>query len=145
MQFLQRSAQILIVLGLNGIHAREDHRFGFLETVNGFVAGARYMGDGVAHFHFRGSFDARYNITYIAGGNLLARGHVEFENTYLVRVVLLAGVDEAHLVARLHRAVHHLEISDDTAEGVENRVKNQTLQRRFRVAFRRRDALHDGV
>ena len=42
-------------------------------------------------------------------------------------------------------AVLDLEVGDDPAEGIEDGVEDQGLERPLRVAFRRRDLLHDGV
>ena len=103
------------------------------------------MRDCVAHFHFRGSFDTGDDVTHIAGGDLLTRGHFEFENTYLVGVVLFAGVDKPHLVAGFHSTIDYFEIGDDAAEGVEYGVKDKALERCVRVSFGRRYTLDDGI
>ncbi len=60
-------------------------------------------------------------------------------------MILLAGADELYEVAGVERAVDNLEVGNDAAEWVEYRVENQGLERSFRVAFGRRDALYDGL
>ena len=103
------------------------------------------MGDGIAHFDFGTGLDAGDDIADIAGADLTARRHVETEDTYLVGVVLLAGVDEAHFVAGVHGTVDHFEIGDDASEGIEDRVENEALQRCVRIAYGCRYALDDGI
>ena len=49
------------------------------------------------------------------------------------------------MVARLQRAVHDAEITDDAAERVENGVKYQSLQRRIGVALGSGDTVNDGI
>ena len=53
LQFLQRRAQVFVVLRLNRINAGKHHRLHFLKALDGFLAGARHMGDGIAHAHLR--------------------------------------------------------------------------------------------
>ena len=103
------------------------------------------MGDGITHFHFRTGLDTRYNIAYVTGTDFFTRTHVQFENAYLIGIVLLAGVDEAYQVAAVQGTVHYFEISDDTAERIEDGVEDQTLQRCGRVSFGRRNPLDNSV
>ena len=71
--------------------------------------------------------------------------HLHLEHADLVGNIFLACADELDLVARLDRSVHHLEICDDSAERIEHRVKDQSLERRVRIPFRSRHPLHDSV
>ena len=107
--------------------------------------GLSHVGDGIAHLHLAGFFDARDEVAHVAGAHYLARLLVQAQNTDFVGVVFLAGVHELYLVALVHRAVLDAEQNFDAAVGVENRVENQGLQRCFRVAFGGRNALADGV
>ena len=103
------------------------------------------MRDRVAYLHLRTRLDTRDDISHITRTDLFARTQVKFEDTDLIRVVFLAGIDKTHLIAGMHCTVHYLEIGDDTSETIEDRVEYQTLQRRTRIAYRRRDALNDSI
>ena len=145
MQFLERRTQVFIILRLYRIHTGKHHRFGFLKARYSLVARARHVGDCIAYLDFGARLDSGNDISHIAGADLLARIHIEFEHAYLVGVILLAGVHKPHTVARAHRAVHYLKVCNYSAERVEHRVKHQTLQRCVRVTFRRRNTLHNSV
>ena len=145
LQFLKRRAQVLKILRLYRIHAGKNHRLDLLKTLNRFLAGPTHMRDGVPHFHLSTRLDAGDDVTHIAGGQLFLGLHVHLQHTYLVCIVLLARVEELHHVALTNPAVHHLEVRDDAAERVENRVKDQCLKRRIGVTLRSRNALHDSV
>ena len=58
-------------------------------------------------------------------------------------MILLACGNEFHEIIFTDCAVLNLEIGDDAAKRVEHRVENKSLQRRFGVALRRRDALYN--
>ena len=103
------------------------------------------MGNRVTHFYFRTGLNTGDDITYVTGTDLLARTHVELENTYLVRVVFLTGVHKAHFIACVHRAVHYLEIGNDSTETIEDTIENEALQRCIRIAYRSRNMLDDRV
>ena len=145
LQFLQRCPQVFVVLAFDRIDSREDHRLRFLKTIDRFVARTGYMCDRVTHFYLCARLDARDNVAYVTCTDTLARAHVEFEDTYLVRIVLFAGIDEPHFITRVHCAVDHLEVSDDASETIENGVEDKALQRCVGVAYRCRDALDNGI
>ncbi len=135
LQFLQRRAQVFEVLRLNRIHTGEDHRFHLFESGDCLRAGARYVGDGIAHFHFLGGLDAGDDVSHVSCAQLLAWHHVHLEHAYFVGIIFLSGIEEFHFVSLADHAVHNLEIGDDAAERVEYRVENQRLQGGFLVAF----------
>ena len=145
LQFLQRRAQVLEVLRHDGIDAGEDHRLHLLEALDGGLAGALLVRDGVAHLHLRRRLDARADVAHVAAAHLLPRLEVHAQDAHLVGVVGAARVDELYLVALAQRAVHYLIVGYDAAVAVEHRVEDQRLQRCLGVALRRRDAVDDGV
>ena len=142
LQLLERGAEVLEVLRLDGIDACEDHRFHLLEACNGLLAGVLHGGDGVAHLDFRCRLDAGDDVAHVAARQRLPGHHVHLQHTYLVGLVLLAGIDELHHVAAPHRAVHDLEVGDDAAEGVEHGVEDEGLQGSLLVALGTGNALH---
>ena len=145
LQFFERRAQVLVLVGLHRVDARENHRFHVLEARDGLFGGVGHRGDRVADLHVLRGLDARADIPHVSGLDLLPGLHFEFQHAYLVGVVFAARVEELHVVAFAERAVEDAEIGDDAAEGVEHRVEDQRLQRGVLVALRRRYAPHDGL
>ena len=70
----------------------------------------------------------------------LAFGHELADFEHFVRLIRL---DEANLLAFDDRAVEQAQVGDDAAERVVVRVEHHRLQRRLRIAARRRDARDD--
>ena len=144
-QLLQRGAQFLVLVGLCGVDAREEHRFHLLEALDGGLAGARHVGDGVAHTHLRGGLDAGNQIAHVAGRERVLGHPVHLEDANLVGVILVVRGEELHHLVGLDGAVEDAEIGDDAAEGVEHGVEDEGLQRGIRVALGGGDALDDGL
>ncbi len=71
---------------------------------------------------------------------LLGREHAD-----AVRRVAAPGGHHLHLVAALDDAVDHPDQGHDADVGVEPGIDDQGLQRRVRIAHRRRDARHQGL
>ena len=142
MQLFERGAQQFEILGLDGVDTRKDHGFHLFEPRNGFGTGAFHRGDGVAHLHFRCRFDAAHDVAHVAATQALARREIHFQHPHFVGLILAFRIDKEHVLATLDRTVHDFEIRDDAAIGVEHRVEDQGLQRRFGIAHRRGDAFH---
>ena len=85
------------------------------------------MGYGVAHLNFLSVFDTADDISYFACRYCFARYHIHLQYTNFVGIVFHSCIEELHLVALRYSTVFYLEVSDDTAEGVEHRVENQSL------------------
>ena len=101
------------------------------------------MRDGIPDLNLTARLDTRDDIADVPRRDLLAWLHVEAQYADFISVILLARSDELHVVSLTDLTIHHLEVSDDTAEGVEDRVKDQALQRSFGIALRSRDTLDD--
>ena len=143
LQFFERRAQVLVLVGLHWVDAREDHRLHVLESGDGLFGGVGHRGDRVADLHVRRGLDPRADIPHVPGPDLLPGLHLEFQHAYFVGVVLAARVEKLHVVALAQRAVEDAEIGDDPAEGVEHRVEDQRLQRRALVARGSGNAVYD--
>ena len=143
LQFFERRAQVLVLVGLHRVDAREDHRLHVLESGDGLFGGVGHRGDRVADLHVRRGLDPRADIPHVSGPDLLSGLHLEFQHAYFVGVVLAARVEKLHVVALAQRAVEDAEIGDDSAEGVEHRVEDQRLQRRALVARGSGNAVYD--
>ena len=145
LQLLERGAQVLEILGLDGIHTSKHHGLHFLKSLDGTLTRALHMGNGVAHTHFHRVLDARNDVAHIAGTQLVARRECQFEHTHLIDVIFLASVDKLHEVVLADGAVEQLKIDNDASERIEHRVKNQRLQRCLGVALGCRHTAHDGL
>ena len=145
LQFLQRGAQVLIVLGLDGVDAGKYHWLHFLKTLDGLVGRPSQRGDGVAHLHFCGLLDARHDVAHIARPQFLFWHHVHLQRTNLLGQILLLRVDKPHLLPGTHHAIDDFEVGNDTSVGVEHRIENQSLQWSLLVAHRVRHTLHHGI
>ena len=124
LELLQAGAQVLEVLGVDGVDAREDHGLDFLEAGDGLLARLLHVRDGVAHFALLARLDAGDDVADVACRQLLARLHLQLEHAHLVGVVLLAGGEELHEIVLGNGAVENLEIGDDAAEGVEDGIED---------------------
>ena len=103
------------------------------------------MRNRITDLHLRRSFDTGDQVTHIAGGKHILWNAVHLKDADFVRVVLMIGGEKLHHLVRSDRAVEDTEVGDDTAEGVENGVEDESLQRSLRVTFRRGNALNDGL
>ena len=115
LQLLDGCAQVLEFGCLYRVNSGVEHRFHFLESGYGFVAwlvDVRYC---VADLHFARGFDARHDVSYIAGLQFLRRSSGEFQHANLVGVVFLSCRHELHSVAAVYRSVYHLEVGDNAA------------------------------
>ena len=86
-----------------------------------------YMRDGVANLHLTGILDTRDNVTYIAHLKFLTGYHIHLQHTNLVGVILHAGIKELHHVTLANATVDNLKIGNDSTEGIEYGIKNQSL------------------
>ena len=145
LEFLQRGTQVLVVRRIDGIDAGKDHGFHLLESLDGRVAGAGHVGDGVAHLDLLRVLDAADDIAHVARTQFLTGYHVHLQHAHLVGIILHARVEELHLVALADDAVDDLEVGDDASERVEHGVEDQGLQGSLLVAHGMGYAVHDGI
>ena len=103
------------------------------------------MCDGITDLDLRRSLDTGNDISHIAAADLLCRRQPHFQHTDFVSDIFLSGIEELDLVTGMDNSVLDLEICDNASERVEHRVENQCLKRCFRVSFRCRNLLHDGI
>ena len=145
MQLLQRSPQVLIVCGIDGIHTCKHHGLHLLESLDGLVTGIGHLGNGIAHLHLLRVLDTADDIAHVARAQFLPWNHVHLQYTDLVGIIFHTCIEELHQITCTDHTVHDLKVGDDTTERVEHRVEDQRLQRSLLVALGMRDALHDGI
>ena len=145
LQLLQRSTQILKILSFNRIHTSKDHRLGLFKSCNSLFTRTRHVGNCITYLYLGRSFDTRNNISHITRRDSFGRLHTQFKHTYLVRIILFACIEETYTVVCIHGTIYHFEISNNTTERIEYRVKHQTLQRRLWITNRRSNTLNDSI
>ena len=145
LKFLQRRAQLLILVRLYGIYTREEHRLDLFETGDCAAARALDVGDCITYLNLNGIFYTGDYVSHAAALYGFTRHKFHLKDTYLVGDIFAAGIYKFHLVAGGYAAVHHLEIGDDAAERVEYAVKYQRLKGSLRVALGGRYLVHYGI
>ena len=78
------------------------------------------MRDGIPDLNLAARLDTRDDIADVPRRDLLTWLHIEAQYADFISVILLARSDELHVVTLTDLTIHHLEVSDDTAEGVED-------------------------
>ena len=145
LQFLQWSAQVLIIFCFYRINPGKHHRFHFFKSVDGLVTRTVNMRNGIAHLHFSWSLDTRNDISYISRTEFFPRYHVHLQYPHFICHIFFPGIEELHFVTRTDNSVLHLKISDNSPERIEHRVKNQCLQRGIFISLRSRDPFYHGL
>ena len=143
MQFFHRGPQLLIIIGIHRVDPGKDHRLDILKPFDGLPAGTFHVGDRIPHLHLAGVLDPGDDITHIACAQHLARLVLHFQHSDLIRHVIPARSHELHMIALTEFAVEDLEIRINTTERVVYGVEDQCLQRRRRIALRRRHLADD--
>ena len=75
----------------------------------------------------------------------LFRHHVHLQDSYLIGLIFLAGIDELHLLSALDASVHNLEICNNASEGIEHRVKDEGLQRCILITTGWSNTVNNGI
>src|SRR5690606_19553956 len=119
--------KFLKIFRINRVDSRKHHGLDLFKSLDGFPAGAGYMGDGIPYFYFPRLLDAGNNVAYIARADNIFRHLVEFQGTDLIGYIFLAGRDKLHLVAFANFSVLDLEVGHNTPKRIEYRVEDQRL------------------
>ena len=103
------------------------------------------MGHGVADAGHADVFDGGRDVADFAGLERFRVLHFGAVNTDALHVEAAAGLHEEDLIALAQGAVEDAHLDDDALVGVVPGVEEQGFQRRFRVAFGRRDVRHHAL
>src|SRR5262245_30714437 len=144
-QLPQCLAQGLEFVVVDRIKAAINHRLRFDVARQRFGRGVQRFGDGVADVHFTDVLDLRREVTDLTGGKVIARGHAGAEPAHVGDVVLVAVAHHFDVLALLQATIHGANVNHNALISVEVTVVDQGLERRARVAGRRRDAINDGL
>src|SRR5471030_783873 len=143
LQFFQRIAQRVVLVGLDREQAGEHLRLDFLEARQ--RRGGRTVGqrDGVADLGDLQFLDAGDDEAHLPGRQRLQRHRTRREHADVLDQLHRIGGHQTDLVLRLQRAVDHAYQHDHADIGVVPRVDDQRLQRIVLVALRWRYAGDD--
>jgi hypothetical protein len=138
-------AQVVEVGAVDGEEAGEHHRLGRLEVRQRRLAGALFLRDrvadaGVGHLLDAGGEEA--DLAGVEGCDLLALGA---EDADLLDLIGGVGVEQLDALAFADVAVDDAGQHHDAEIGVIPGIDQQRLERRIAIAFRRRQALDDGL
>ena len=135
LQLLERVAQVLVLLVVDGEQAREHHGLRLVVAGTRLRARPVLVRDGVAGLHERRVLEARNDVAHLAHAELVEGG---LQRSLAADAVAQERVAQGHhlqAVALAHDAVEHADRRDDAAVLVEVRVQDEGLQRRVRVAL----------
>ena len=144
-ELVQRVAQVLEVLGVDGEDARVHHGLDLAVARAGLGGGPAGVGDGVAHAHEQRVLEAGDHVAHLAHAQVVQRGVGRAAHAHLLDLDLLPAAHEAHLLAGADRAVDHADEGHHAAVGVEVRVEDERLERRLGVTGGRGDVGDDGL
>ena len=105
LELLERVAQVLVLLVVDGKKPREDHGLCLVVARTGLLAGTVLVGDGVARLHEGGVLEARHHIAHLAHAKLVQRG---LEGALAAHAVAEEGIAKRHhaqVVALLDAAI----------------------------------------
>ena len=141
---LERFPKVRVVVAVDGIEAAEDHRLGVLIALER-LAWPRRLGDGLTTAGFADVLDARDQISDLTGfEHRHGRGH-RSAVADLVGFVHRVRLQEPQAGTGRQPAVHDPHRADDPAVLIEVRIEDEGLQRGVAIAFRRGDAVDDGI
>ncbi|MDR8793368.1 hypothetical protein FEP87_05596 [Burkholderia multivorans] len=138
LQLLERFAQRVVLVRLDRIEAREHLRLHFLEARQRLGRGLRRMRDRIADLRGRQFLDAGDDEAHLPRRQRFQIARLRREHADVLDRVLRAGRHQLDLVLRTQRAVHDAHEHHDADVVVEPGVDDQRLQRRGRIALRRR-------
>ena len=145
LQFLKRRPEVLIFIGINRINTGKHHRLHLLEALDSLVAGLVDMCDCFSDLHLGSVFDARDDIANLTRRELLARLHVHLEHTHFISSIFHSRLNELQFISSANHSILYFAQHDDAAERVEDRVKDQCLQRFCLVTLGRRNTLYHSI
>ena len=144
LELLEGDAQLLVLVGRDGVEPREDHRAHLAEAGQRLGRRRGAQRDRVAGLHLARVLDGADEVPDLPGRERGDGLHLRREDADLLDLRLEAGPHELHPVAGLDRAVHDAHVGDDAAVGVEERVEDDRAQRAVRMlGLRRRDEVDE--
>jgi hypothetical protein len=144
-ELVQGFAKILVVLRIDREHAGEYARLHLLESWQCRDARLSVQGQRVADRRAIDFLDACDQEADLARAEPLSLRHLRRKAAHLVRVMAAAGGHHPDSGAFLQDAINHSHERHDADIVVEPGIDDQRLQRRCRIALRRRNAGDDRI
>ena len=144
LEFSHGDLEGLVVGGVDGVDAGENHGADFLESGKGLGAGLFLVSDGVADFDFGGGFHVGDDVADVSGLESVGFFHLGGEDAGLLDLVVGGGVEELDLVAFFDGAGDDADIGDDAAKLIVEGVEDGGAEESVGVFDRWRDEFDDG-
>ena len=144
-QLIERVAQVLVVLVVDGEQARVDHGLGLAVARQRLGAGVRSPRKGIAHAHGLGVLQTRDHIADLADGQSIDRRLGRALDAHAVDQEVALGLHHAQGIALFDGTIKDAHRGDDAAVLVEVRIQNKCLERGICIALGRRDQKDDGL
>ena len=137
MQLIERVAQVLVVLVVDGEQARVDHGLGLAVARQRLGAGVRSPRKGIAHAHSLGVLQTRDHIADLADGQSIDRRLGRALDAHAVDQEVALGLHHAQGIALFDGTVKDTHRGDDAAVLIEVRIQNKCLERGICIALGR--------
>ncbi len=137
-------AELLVLVGIGGVDACEDHGLGAAVAGEGLWCGLVGPGDGVADTAFGDVFEAGGDVADFAGGEAFEGPHAWAEDAEFEWFEDGSGGHEAEVAAAVHLAVEDADVGDDAFVAVVFRIEDEGFEGCGGVAAGGWDALDDG-
>jgi len=141
LQLFEGVAQVAIVIVLNRVQPRINHRFGWVKARQRFAGRELRTRDGIAHAALSDILESSGHIPDITRTQMFDGTHVRAKNAHFKRFHLAAVRHDHQCRAGPALAVHHPDIGDHTLVWVIVRVKDEGPQRAIDIALGRADAI----
>ncbi len=141
-QFAQRIAEVLVIIRTDREQAGVNLRFNLFKAWQRFFRRVAGESQRIADRRAENIFDGANQPAYLAAFQLGTVNLFRREDAQAVGVIHLPGTHHLNFIAFTHGAVFDTHQRDDAEVVIEPGVDDQSLQRRFRIAFRRRNVAH---
>jgi len=145
LEFLEGVAEELVVFGVGGVEAGEDHALGRFVAVEGGGRGCGVVGDGVSDVAVADGLEAGGDVADLAGLQRRLRREGGAKDADLQGFEDASVGHEAQLLAPAEAAVGDADVGDDAFVRVVLRVEDEGAQGGGGVATGRGHTLDDGV
>ena len=144
-QFAQRVAEVFIIIGADREQAGIDLRFHLFKAGQRFICRVARKRQRIADRRAKDVFNGANQPAYLAAFQLGTVHLLRREDAQAIGVIHLPGTHHLNFIAFAHGAVFDTHQRNDAEVVIKPGVDNQSLQRRFRIAFRRRNIAHQAL
>lgn len=131
LKFAHGDFEGLVVGGVDGVDAGEDHGANFFESGKGLEAGFFLVGDGVADFNFGGRLHVGDDVADVSGFEAFGFLHLRGEDAGLLDLVVRGSVEELDFIAFFHLTGDDADVGNNAAKlivkGIEDGSAEETV------------------